>query len=463
MPPSTSAPTRTEHDLLGTVEVPAEALYGAQTTRALRNFPVDRDRPLGSYPTLVEGLLMIKQATALANRDAGLLDRVRADAIIAAAGSLLEARRFDDFPIHRLHGGGGTSANQNTNEVVANVAEERLGGTRGQYRLVHPNDHVNLHQSTNDVVPTACHIAVVRAFPEAAHAISGLADAFRAKGAALGGIRRIGRTCLMDAVDITFADLFGGYGAFLDRALRRVSDAVDALHAVNLGGTIVGRTCDVPASYFDGIMPALRAVTGDDRYVQAANLFDATQNLDDMVAVSGALDLLARGLVKIAQDLRLMNTGPEAGLGEIRLPAVQPGSTCMPGKVNPVIPEFVIQLALQVAGCHAACQAAVDHGELDLNVWESLVVSNVLDAMALLANASATLQERSIAGLEADAARNERHADTIIPLLTRQKARHSYSVISDIAARAGGDLTKLRKLLKEHDEAAQRQDPDPAS
>ena len=443
-----SALTRIEHDLLGEVEVPADALYGAQTTRALENFPAAGDRSIGSYPCLVEALLRVKQASAAANRDAGLLDAARADAIIAAARAILDEPRFDQFPIHRFHGGGGTSANMNANEVLANVAEELLGGTRGRYRLVHPNDHVNLNQSTNDIYPTACHVAVVGAWPEAECAIARLADAFRAKGTALGGLRRIARTCLQDAVDTTFDDLFQGYAGFLRRALARVSHAVDALHAVNLGGTIVGRRSDVPEQYFEMVIPALRTATGDDRYVRAESLFDAAQNPDDLVAVSAALDLLARGLVKIAKDLRLLASGPEAGLQEIRLPAVQPGSSIMPGKINPVIPEFTIQLALQITGNHAACQAALDHGELDLNVWESLIVFNMLDSMALLATAASALDAKCVAGLEADVERNARHTDTIIPLLTRLTASHSYSVITDLVTQANGDPTALRALLE---------------
>jgi len=448
-PPAVASITRLEHDLLGAVAVPADALYGAQTQRALLNFPVLAERSIGTYPHLIHGLLVVKTAAAQANRGAGFLDSRRADAIASGVTRILQDRLFDQFPVHRFHGGGGTSANMNANEVLANLAEESLGGTRGRYQMVHPNDHVNLHQSTNDVYPTACHIAVVAAWPELDDALGRLTEGFRAKGIEFREQRRIARTCLQDAVDITFDDLFGGYAAFFRRVRDRIGRQVESLHAVNLGGTIVGRRSDVPEQYLQAIIPALCDATGDPHYVHAESLFDAAQNPDDLVAVSAELDLLARGLVKIAKDLRLMGSGPEAGLQEIRLPAVQLGSSMMPGKINPVIPEFAIQLALQATGHHASCQAALDHGELDLNVWESLVVFNILDSMALLANAVATLDEKCVRGLTIDAARNTRHADTIIPLLTRMSQRYSYSTITGLVKQADGDVERLRHLLED--------------
>lgn len=441
--------TRMESDLLGAVAVPTDALYGAQTQRAIENFPLGAAPTLGGYPAMVEALALIKQAAASANLTAGLLDESKAAAIIQAARHVLDRRPFDQFPIHRLHGGGGTSANMNANEVLANLAEESLGGARGEYRLIHPNDHVNLNQSTNDVYPTACHIAVIRDMPALDQALGSLADAFSAKVTEFGAHPRLARTCLQDAVAIRFSDLFGGYAGLLQRSRNRIADAVDSLHSVNLGGTIVGRESDVPPAYFQAIIPALREATGDAQYRRAPDLFDAAQNPDDLVAVSAALDLLARGLIKICKDLRLMSSGPEAGLGEITLPAVQPGSSIMPGKINPVIPEFAIQLCFQTLGNHAACVACLDHGELDLNVWESCVVFNILDSLALLANAASTLAGRCIGGLGIDVERNARNAQTIIPLLTELMTRHGYSAVSDVCKQAGGDIARLRALLAE--------------
>jgi len=312
---------------------------------------------------------------------------------------------------------------------------------------VHPNDHVNLHQSTNDVYPTACHVAVLRQWPELRDALRLLADAFLAQGERWQGQRRLARTCLQDAVDITFQDAFGAYARFLERATERIAERVDALHAVNLGGTIVGRSNDVPAAYLERIIPALRMASSDAAFRAADNLFDATQNLDDLVAVSSELNLLARGLLKIAKDLRLMASGPEAGFGEIQLPAMQPGSSIMPGKVNPVIPEFTIQCCFQVMGCHAACESAVDHGELDINVWESSVLFNILDAMALLGTAVTTFDLKCVSGLTIVRERNDWNADTITPWLIRLAKRFSYSHLSDVCKEANGDLEGLRARL----------------
>ena len=441
-------PCRVEHDFLGEVQVPRKALYGAQTQRALDNFPLAGERSIGEYPTLVEALLRIKWAAAEANRTAGFLDAEVAGAIVRGARELIGQQAFHHFPIHRLHGGGGTSANMNANEVLANRAEELLGGRRGQYRRAHPNDHVNLHQSTNDVYPTACRMAVIASWPWLAEALEHLGQVLRTKASRFRDEPRMARTCLQDAVAVTFGDLFGGYEAALARAAERIAREVEELHAVNLGGTIVGRPQDAPEGYRRQILPSLRVVSGDPAYRLAPNLFDAAQNPDGMVAVSSGLELLARALIKTAKDLRLLSSGPEAGLGEIRLPAVQPGSSIMPGKVNPVIPEFVIQCCFQVLGNHAACAGVLDHGELDLNVWESVLLFNVLDSMRLLANAAHTLAERCLEEVTVVRERNQRNTASIIPLLTDLMKARGYSAVGRVCREAGGDLQKMRQLLK---------------
>ena len=397
---------------------------------------------------LIGALLRIKWAAAEANRTAGFLDAEVAGAIVRGARELIDEGAGRHFPIHRFHGGGGTSANMNANEVLANRAEELLGGRRGQYRRVHPNDHANLHQSTNDVYPTACRMAVIASRPSLSKSLDRLGQVLRNRAARFRDVPRVARTCLQDAVAVTFGDLFGGYEAALARAANRIARDVDALHAVNLGGTIVGRPQDAPKGYREQILPRLREVSGDPAYRLAPNLFDAAQNPDGMVAVSSGLDLLARTLIKIAKDLRLLGSGPEAGLGEIRLPAVQPGSSIMPGKVNPVIPEFVIQCCFQVIGNHAACASALDHGELDLNIWESVLLFNVLDSMGLLANAAHTLAERCLEGATVAPERNRRNAESIIPLLTELVKSRGYSAVSRICREAGGDVQRIRELLK---------------
>jgi len=441
------AEARIEHDLLGPIEVPAEALYGAQTQRAVLNFPLRSEKPIGDYPLLIAGLMAVKKAAAAANRRGGFLADEVADAIARAAEEVLQEPLFDHFPVHRFHGGGGTSANMNANEVLANLAEEALGGRRGEYRRVDPNDHVNRHQSTNDVYPTACHLALVAGWHKARPACERLAAALAARAREWRELPRLARTCLRDAVEGTYGELFGGYAGFLERATARIDTAVEALYAVNLGGTIVGRPDAVPRSYFDAVIAELRRATGDDAWRRAANLADAFQNCDDMVNVSAQLATAARGLIKIAKDLRMLSSGPQGGLGEIRLPAVQPGSSVMPGKVNPVIPEFAIQLCLEMSGLHAACAQSLDHGELDLNVWESLIVFNTLDAMEHLANAATVLDERCLRELTVDEARSRAHAGSLMPVLARLAGEYGYARLSELCRRAGGDLTELERLL----------------
>jgi len=328
------------------------------------------------------------------------------------------------------------------------MAEEELGGRRGQYLLVHPNDHVNLHQSTNDVYPTACHIAVILTWPSLINALKKLEQTFRQHSRTYRKQVRIARTCLQDAVVISYRDYFDGIARMLNRQIRRLGAAIDALHDVNLGGTICGRSEDVPAAYFHGVIANLRLVTSDNSYRQAKNLFDAAQNPDALGAVSSTLDILARSLVKVAQDLRLLSSGPQAGLGEIRLPAVQPGSSIMPGKINPVIPEFLIQICYRVMGNNAMCLAGLDHGELDLNVWESSMVFPILEAMNLLVQGVTAFEEKCIRGLEPLIEVNLAHVNTLIPRLTRLAQLHGYSKVNAVCRQAGGDMKLLEKILE---------------
>jgi aspartate ammonia-lyase len=439
--------TRTESDLLGPIEVPAQALYGAQTERALHNFPAGNQRTIGSFPHLMRALLLIKKAAAQTNGQIGQLDEVRAQTIQRAADRLLEHIPVDEFPVHYLHGGGGTSANMNANEVLANLSEEMLGGCRGDYRQFHPNDHVNMNQSTNDVYPTACHMAVIFQWPALRAALDALTGALGQAQQAYPDQLWLARTCFQDAVDIRLSDYLGGMASQVRRLTRRLEAAVDCLHAVNLGGTICGRAEDVPAAYREQIVANLAAVADDARYHAAPDLFDAAQNPDDLLAVSVALDILARSLVKIAGDFRVLSSGPEAGLGELKLPAVQPGSSVMPGKINPVMPEFVMQIAFRVMGNHAMCAAGLDHGELDLNVWESSMTFAVLESMELLESGLRAFVEKCVAGLCPNTATNAQHAGTLIPRLARLARRYGYQRVTEVCKQAPGDPSALNALL----------------
>ncbi len=446
---------RIESDLLGPVAVPAHALWGGQTQRGIENFPLTGQRTIGSYPTLIAALLLIKKAAAITNRDIDLLSAEQTDAIAAAVNQLLQTPQPEHFPVHALHGGGGTSANMNVNEVLANMVEERLGGRRGEYRLVHPNDHLNLNQSTNDVYPTACHMAIILQWPSLRRGLDRLIAAFDAKSREFQDQRHLARTCFQDAVDIALSDFFSGYAGFLRRKLDRIGQAVGRLYAVNLGGSIIGRAEDVPPAYMEAIVPNLRLVTRDPNYHQATNLFDAAQNPDDLAVVSAHLDVLARGLIKIANDLRVLGSGPEAGLGELTLPAVQPGSSAMPGKVNPVIPEFLIQLCFRVIGNHAMCTAGIDHGELDLNVWESSMVFAVLESMELIETGTMVFTERCVRGLKANAKINEWHSRTLIPMLATLARQYGYSAVTNAYKEANGDGERMKELLAERWEQSQ--------
>ena len=444
-------PTRIESDLLGNVEVPAEALYGAQTQRAIQNFPVGSQRTTGSFPGLIRAFLLIKKAAAQANRETGRLDEVRARAIEQAADRLLAdlPAALREFPVHYLHGGGGTSVNMNVNEVLANVGEELLGGRRGEYRQLHPNDHVNANQSTNDAYPTACHMAVIMQWPGLRAALEALAAALDAVRLAYPDQPWLARTCYQDAVDIQFGDYLGGIASQVRRLAERLGEAVDHLHAVNLGGTICGRAADAPAAYRERVIANLAALTHDAAYHAAPDLFDAAQNPDELLAVSARLDILARSLVKIAGDFRVLSSGPEAGLGELALPAVQPGSSIMPGKVNPAMPEFVMQIAFRVMGNHAMGAAGLDHGELDLNVWESSMTFAVLESMELLESGLGAFVEKCVAGLRPNPRVNLAHARTLIPRLARLAREHGYVRVTEICKRERGDPAALSKLLDE--------------
>jgi aspartate ammonia-lyase len=441
---------RLEQDSLGEVAVASDALYGAQTARAIANFPLDGQRRLGDHPALVRGLVAVKIAAARTNADIGAIDASIGDAIEAGAAKLADYDLHEVFPIHHLHGGGGTSANMNANEVLANLAEEHLGGRRGEYQRVDPLDHVNRNQSTNDVYPTALHLAVLDAWstlePDLGRLVSSLDSCIER----FGDEPRLARTCLVDAVATTFEDLFGGYRGALERGAGRVANAVGELKAVPLGGTIVGRRSDVPPEYLDRILHHLSEASSVEGLHHPVDFFDAAQNIDDLVAVSSALSLLAGTVSKISRDLRLLASGPEGGIGELHLPAMQPGSSAMPFKVNPVIPEFAMQLCWKVGANHHLATMGHELAELDLNVWESAVGLPILESMQLLGTAATTLATRCLEGLEPDVERNRRNATSLIPLVTDLKRSHGYRSIDELVRQSGGDVSKLRGLLDEH-------------
>jgi aspartate ammonia-lyase len=440
---------RVERDPLGDVRVPAEAYYGAQTRRAVENFPISG---LTAPPELVVATVQIKKAAAEANAALGRLPADIAGAIVRAADEVLAGGLREQFVVDVYQAGAGTSHNMNANEVLANRAAELLGGTRGTYTRVHPNDHVNMGQSTNDVFPTATRLAILAMVGPLVDAATSLAEALEGKSRAFAPVLKTGRTHLQDAVPMTLGQEFGGYAANIGHAAGDVALASMQLLELNLGATAVGTGLNAGDEY------AGRAVANLEAYTQtpvraAVNRFRVTQSMGDVLAFSAALRRLAVEVNKIASDLRLLSSGPRAGLAEVRLPAVQPGSSIMPGKVNPSVPEMVNQVCFQVYGCDAAILAAADAGQLELNVMMPVIAWNALHATRIMTNAMRVLLDRCVADLQADEDRCRELLDRSTALATALSPYIGYAATADIAkasvatGRSIGDLVRERKLL----------------
>jgi aspartate ammonia-lyase len=436
---------RIERDPLGERQVPDEAWYGVQTLRAADNFPISG---LRAPADLVTATVLIKQAAARANKALGRLDSAIADAIAAAADDILNGRHRDQFIVDIYQAGAGTSHNMNTNEVLANLAAVRLGGTRGTYDRVHPNDHVNMGQSTNDVFPAATRLALLMASAGLIDAARELATALDEKARAFAGVLKTGRTHLQDAVPMTLGQEFSGYAACVARGADDVERTREQLLELNLGGTAVGTGLNAGPEFVDQTIANLRAATGLDLHA-AANFFRVTQSMGDVLAFSGAVRRLAVEVGKIASDLRLLSMGPRAGLGEIVLPAVQPGSSIMPGKVNPSIPEMVNQVVFQVMGCDATVAIASEAGQLELNVMMPVIAWNALHAVTILREAQRVFTAKCIRGLEADEARARELLDRSTAMATALSPYIGYAATADLAKTAVATGRSLRDLVLE--------------
>jgi aspartate ammonia-lyase len=422
-----TGPRRTEHDFLGEMSLPADALYGIQTARAVDNFPIT-DVRLSHFPELVVALAMVKKACALANCDLGVLDTRRGEAIVAACDEVIAGQHHDFFVVDMIQGGAGTSTNMNANEVIANLALRHLGHPVGEYRHVHPNDHVNLSQSTNDVYPTAMRLAVLSQCAPLVEAQGNLRSAFADKAREFARILKVGRTQLQDAVPMTLGMEFAAFAATTEEDIERVVQLSELLTEVNLGGTAIGTRINAPSGYAEIAVVRLAEISGF-RLVAAKDLVEATSDVGAFVTFSGVLKRIALKLSKICNDLRLLSSGPRAGFGEIRLPAVQPGSSIMPGKVNPVIPEVVNQVAYQVIGNDLTVTFAAEAGQLQLNAMEPVMLFNVLQSLRILTRAIIVLTDRCIVGIEADVERCDSLVDNslvistaLVPLLGYEEA-----------------------------------------
>lgn len=434
---------RRERDPLGEVELPAGALYGAQTARAVRNFAISGRR---SHPALIDAVVRIKRAAAVVHRDTGRLPAEDAEAIIAAADAVLDGAHRDQFVVDVFQAGAGTSLHMNVNEVLANLANERLGVARGTYARVHPNDHVNMAQSTNDVIPTAIRIAALAELAPALAHCDALAATLRERAHRFDPLVKAGRTHLQDAMPIRLGQEFGAWAGSVERATRRVRAAADDLLDLGIGGTAVGTGVNAEPGYAERMVRELGRTTGLPLR-EGADRVQLMQSMGDLAALSGQWRTLALELGKIANDVRLLASGPRTGLDELRLPAVQPGSSIMPGKVNPSIAEMLNQVVFQVVGHDATVAAAAAAGELELNVMMPVLGQNLLDAITVLGHAVRTFDERCVRGIEAEEGMLAHWVERSAALATALAPAIGYARAAELTKRAVDEGVTVRELV----------------
>ena len=435
---------RTEKDPLGEKQVPASALYGVQTLRAMENFPISGLRPLEPF---VLAQVWIKKAAALTHKETGRLEARLADAIVKAADEVLAGQHREHFVVDPYQAGAGTSHNMNVNEVLANRANELLGGKRGEYKPVHPNDHVNMAQSTNDTIPTNIRLACLSRLDAFVAAFDGLREALTAKAREFDDIVKAGRTHLQDAMPIRLGQEFAAYAGSIERGTRRVREAADYLRDLGIGGSAVGTGVTVEKEYPGLMNKHLRSITGLDLRV-GKDRIQLMQSMGDVAGFSAAIRVLALDLSKIASDFRLMAMGPRTGIDELVLPAVQPGSSIMPGKINPSIPEMVNQVCFQVVGCDTTVSIAAEHGQLELNVMMPVIAFNVLLAMQILTNAARVLDEKCVRGIKANREMNEYWVERSAALATALAPQIGYARAAEISKRSVKEGILIRDLVR---------------
>jgi aspartate ammonia-lyase len=436
---------RKEKDTLGEVEVPDDAYYGVQTARAVANFPISGIKP---HPVFVKASAMIKQAAAQANMGCGKLDKRIGRAIAQAARQVIDGKWNEQFVVDVFQAGAGTSHNMNTNEVIANLAIESMGGKRGEYKLVHPNDHVNMSQSTNDVFPTAIRVAALLLLQPFDPAAANLEKALSAKGRAFDRIVKSGRTHLQDAVPVRLGQEFSAYAKTIGRARDRVRAAAESLKELGIGGSAVGTGINTHPQYQKKMVGFLSKVSGLD-LVPSKNLFERMQSMADFVEVSGALRELAVELIRIANDLRLLSSGPRTGFAEIVLPPVQPGSSIMPGKVNPVMAEVTNMVCFHVIGNDQTVMMAAQAGQMELNVMMPVIAYNLLQSIEILTNTMSVFTDRCVKGITANRERCQELADKSIGLATILNPSIGYEASASIAKDAMATGKSLRQVVIE--------------
>lgn len=434
---------RVEHDSLGEINVPKDAYYGVHSQRAKENFPitgVHTDREI------IRGAAEVKKACAITNFEVGMMDEKVKDAISHAADKVMTGEYDCQFIVDPIQGGAGTSHNMNANEVIANLAIEELGGELGDYSIVHPNDHVNFGQSTNDVFPTSGKLAIIRYIDKTKAELEKLIGSVEKKAEEFDGFIKMGRTQMQDAIPIRLGQEFGAYAQALKRDMKRLDSAREAMSVINLGATAIGTGLNADADYVKKVVPNLAKVTGLD-LTQAEDLVDGTQNLDGLVYVSGVLKALAVSLSKMSNDLRLMSSGPRTGFGEIFLPAKQAGSSIMPGKVNPVIPEVVTQVAFSVIGNDMTIAMAAEGGQLELNAFEPVIFYKIFESFRTLEGAMYTLRVNCIDGIEANPERMENLVENSVGVITAIVPHVGYEAAAKVAKEAIATGKPVRQLV----------------
>lgn len=437
---------RLESDSIGEMEVPGEAYYGVQALRANENFPITGN---SLNPDFIKNMARIKRAAAITNMRAGRLKPEIANAIESACNEVVCGMFASEFIVDGIQGGAGTSANMNMNEVIANRAIEMLCGKKGDYSIVHPNDHVNMAQSTNDVIPTAGKLTVLDLLKKLEKSLKKLDSALYKKADEFDGVIKIGRTQLEDAVPMRLGQSFHAYATMIERDIDRIAKAKKEMYTVNMGATAIGTGINTSEYYFDHIVPTLAKVSGYP-LVQADDLFDATENLDGFVRVSSCLKACAVNLSKMCNDLRILASGPKAGFGEITLPAMQNGSSIMPGKVNPVIPEVVSQVAFHIIGHDVTITMAAEAGQMELNAFEPVVFYNLFDSITTLTHAVDTLTDNCIIGITANEERCQKLLDASVGITTALCPYIGYKKAASLAKKSLRTGVPVKKLVLKH-------------
>ena len=437
---------RLESDSIGEMEVPGEAYYGVQALRANENFPITGN---SLNPDFIKNMARIKRAAAITNMRAGRLKPEIANAIESACNEVVCGMFASEFIVDGIQGGAGTSANMNMNEVIANRAIEMLCGKKGDYSIVHPNDHVNMAQSTNDVIPTAGKLTVLDLLKKLEKSLKKLDSTLYKKADEFDGVIKIGRTQLEDAVPMRLGQSFHAYATMIERDIDRIAKAKKEMYTVNMGATAIGTGINTSEYYFDHIVPTLAKVSGYP-LVQADDLFDATENLDGFVRVSSCLKACAVNLSKMCNDLRILASGPKAGFGEITLPAMQNGSSIMPGKVNPVIPEVVSQVAFHIIGHDVTITMAAEAGQMELNAFEPVVFYNLFDSITTLTHAVDTLTDNCIIGITANEERCQKLLDASVGITTALCPYIGYKKAASLAKESLRTGIPVKKLVLKH-------------